>query len=98
MNKWIFAVIFSSSFLILLSVSEAYAAPFFLTDGNSIVAISTESELGTFFWALEGDNQIFQQWFWFRIGDDGPETSLNKLELLPQENTTNKLISNFTDG
>jgi len=98
LNKWIFAVIFSSSFLILLSASEAYAAPFFLTDGNSIVAISTESELGTFFWALEGDNQIFQQWFWFRIGDDGPETSLNKLELLPQENTTNILISNFTDG
>jgi len=98
LNKWIITIIFSTLFLILLSVPEAQAEPFFLTDGNSIVAISIESQLGTFFWAVDDDNQIFQQWFWFRIGDDGPEKSLNRLKLVNNSTTTNTLTANFTNG
>jgi hypothetical protein len=33
-------------------------------------------------WTVDGVNQLFQQWFWYRIGSTGPEYALNTLPLL----------------
>ena len=105
MKKTFYGIIFTAIVPVLLvGFLQADAGgpappPFFLFDDNSIVAISLDSQLGTFFWSVDGQNQIFQQWFWFRINDEGKETSLNKLELVNvEEKDDNMLISNFTDA
>lgn len=40
-----------------------------LTDGNSMAKIDPYSSAGMFNWSVQGQNQLFQQWFWYRVGD-----------------------------
>jgi hypothetical protein len=40
-----------------------------LTDGNSLAQIDPHSQAGMFNWSVQGFNQLYQQWFWFRVGD-----------------------------
>ena len=40
-----------------------------LTDDNSSVTIDTASDTGQSNWITDGTNNLFQQWFWYRIGD-----------------------------
>jgi hypothetical protein len=35
-----------------------------------------------FNWTVNGVNQLAQQWFWYRVGSTGPESSINTLSLL----------------
>lgn len=79
---------FSEIFLALLVVifvalnsSKANATLFTLIDENSKVQIHTDSDLGMNNWEVDGKNQIFQQWFWFREGDTNPEAPLNSLPI-----------------
>jgi hypothetical protein len=41
-----------------------------LTDQNSTVIIDPTSQAGVHNWTVDGTNNLFQQWFWYRIGDD----------------------------
>ncbi len=41
-----------------------------LIDNNSTAAISLNSQAGMYSWTVDGVNQLFQQWFWYRIGND----------------------------
>jgi len=50
-----------------------------LVDGNSSALVDTGSQAGMFNWTVEGVNQLFQQWFWFRIGPAGPEAAINTI-------------------
>jgi hypothetical protein len=34
-----------------------------------------------FNWINDGQDHIFQQWFWHRVGDTDPETPLHTLQL-----------------
>jgi len=40
-----------------------------LTDGNSLAQIDPHSQAGMFNWSVQGLNQLYQQWFWYRVGD-----------------------------
>jgi len=40
-----------------------------LTDGNSVAQIDPHSQAGMFNWSVQGFNQLYQQWFWYRVGD-----------------------------
>jgi len=92
----IFAAIISIS---LAGVLQANADTVFLRDGNSFIAINFETQLGTFVWTVDGLNQIFQQWFWFRIGDTGGETSIDNLVLVSSNVSEDEKILevSFTD-
>ena len=92
----IFAAIISVS---LTGVLQAYADTVFLRDRNSFIAINFETQLGTFVWTVDGLNQIFQQWFWFRIGDTGGETSIDNLVLVSSNVSEDEKILevSFTD-
>jgi hypothetical protein len=42
-----------------------------LTDNNSVAQIDPHSQAGMFNWSVQGQNELYQQWFWYRIGDAG---------------------------
>src|SRR5436190_3168452 len=50
-----------------------------LTDGNSHAQIDPNSQAGMFNWFVDGQNQLNQQWFWYRVGSSGPEFAINSI-------------------
>ena len=50
-----------------------------LSDGNSSVAVSPDTQAGMYNWTINGVNILYQQWFWYRVGDSGPEKSIDTL-------------------
>jgi hypothetical protein len=72
------------SFLAVLAVLAAFAVPaqatlVTLTDANSAAVIDTESSAGMFSWRVDGISELYQQWFWYRIGNTAPESSIDTL-------------------
>ncbi len=49
-----------------------------LTDNNSVAQINPNSQSGMFNWSVDGQNQLNQQWFWYRIGNT-PEQSIDTI-------------------
>ena len=41
-----------------------------LTDQNSTVLIDPTSQAGSYAWIVDGTNNLYQQWFWYRNGND----------------------------
>lgn len=59
-----------------------HACVFTLQNGNSAATISAQTAQGMNQWLVDGQNQLAAQWFWFRVGNCGPETPLNRLPLI----------------
>lgn len=69
-----------------IATSPAEAATFTLKDGNSVAdfnlgAGSDEQPSGLYNWFVEGLDQIFQESFFYRIGNSGPEFPVEELTL-----------------
>lgn len=73
---------------------RAHAAIITLSDENSTVTIDPTSQTGMNSWVVDGVNQLFQQWFWYRLGSTGPEASIDTLSA-PQVLVSN---ANFNPG
>ncbi len=69
--------VFFLSILVLSISGVSYALT--LTDGNSSVLIDPGSQAGANNWTVDGTNQLFQQWFWYRVGSTGPEAPINTI-------------------
>lgn len=63
----------------VLAGSVAHGAIITLTDGNSVAKLDPLSQAGMFHWNVQGQNQLVQQWFWYRVGNSGPEQSIDTL-------------------
>ena len=63
----------------LASAAPAFASTISLSDGNSEVAIDPYSQAGVSNWTVDNVDQLYQQWFWYRIGSSGPESSIDTL-------------------
>jgi hypothetical protein len=50
-----------------------------LIDNNSIARIDTGNQAGMFNWSVDGRNQLFQQWFWYRVGNLNAEASIDTI-------------------
>jgi hypothetical protein len=50
-----------------------------LTDQNSTALVDPNSQSGMFSWTVDGVQQMFQQWFWYRVGAAGPEHSIDTI-------------------
>jgi hypothetical protein len=61
-----------------LVTSGASAAVVNLQDLNSSVAVITDQQAGMASWVVDDVEHMYQQWFWFRVGDD-PEASIDSL-------------------
>jgi hypothetical protein len=69
-------------FLAVALVKRADAVTFTLTDLNSSAQINDASQNGMFNWTVNGVNQLAQQWFWYRTGSTGGQSSIDTLPLL----------------
>jgi hypothetical protein len=58
----------------------SFAALFTLSDDNSEVDFDTGSSANAYNWSVDGQDQLFQQAFWYRVGN-GPEQSLHSLPI-----------------
>ena len=64
--------------LVLLYAVPAQAV-FSLSNGNTAVSIDPNSQAGVFAWSVDGVNQLYQQWFWYRLGTSGGESAINAI-------------------
>jgi len=73
------------SMALLAAAGTANATVFTLADGNSTATVDTNSVGGTRpgmnSWVVDGTNQLFSQWFWYRVGSTGPEQRINSLPI-----------------
>lgn len=67
---WFLAV--AIAFLVVLWVPYLQATPFTLTDENSTAEIDTEDSSGMWDWTVDGTSHLFEQWFYYRIGETDP--------------------------
>jgi hypothetical protein len=68
---------------ILLTANVGHATTAVLQNRNSMAEFHTEAAdpgtKGLFNWNVDGIDQIFEQWFWYRVGNTGPESALDTL-------------------
>jgi len=65
--------------VLLMLLQAASAAPIVLVDNASTVVIDPATQVGMSQWTVSGVNQLTQQWFWYRVGNDVPESSIDTL-------------------
>jgi hypothetical protein len=79
-----------------LAPSPAHATDITLTDQNSVVTIDPTSQAGVYSWTVNyptnSFNQLYQQWFWYRVGSTGPESPLNNLGTLTVSQPIENLV------
>lgn len=78
---------------VLMSVPNASANVLTVTNGNSSMTVNSLTSDGTYGnnpsdkvgmnnWTVDGVNQLYQQWFWFREGSAGGEQTIDTLHQL----------------
>jgi len=86
---------------VTFSAARAQADIFAVTDLNTFVQVDNDSQAGMFTWRVDGVDQMFQQWFWYRVGN-GPEASIDTLAVgagsgvLGRNISTNYVGAGFT--
>src|SRR5437016_9296285 len=77
---------FSARFLLIVAAFPAIIsqAQVTLTDGNSVALLDPTSQAGMYYWAVQNtpntyQNQLNQQWFWYRVGTSDPERSIDTI-------------------
>ncbi len=90
------ALIASSACALALNI---HAQNVSLTHNNSSVDINVGNQAGMFNWTVDGQDQLAQQWFWYRIGAVGAEQSINTLSA-PTYSTPNArtLLTSYNNG
>jgi PEP-CTERM motif len=68
-----------------------------LSDLNSSAQIDLSSQSGMYNWTVDGNNYLEQQWFWYRVGSTGPQSSIDSLNLTSFNNTGDELTTVWTD-
>jgi hypothetical protein len=65
--------------LAVLYISPSATAQVQLTDQNAVLNVVTNSSAGMNSWTIDGQNVLAQQWFWYRVGNVGGQSSLDTL-------------------
>jgi hypothetical protein len=81
-GRGVFFAAWPSAFTLVFQmiVGTAGAAPLYtLSSGNSSVSIDVGSQTGMYNWTVDGQNQLNQQWFWYRTGNSGPAASIDTI-------------------
>jgi len=67
----------------LVAYTPVCSADVVLTDQNTTVTIDPVNGAGVYSWLVNGVEQLFQQWFWYRVGSTGGESPLETLDNTP---------------
>lgn len=90
--------------LMVLAIVGTAQADVVLSDLNSSLKISgtgpggDPDRRGVFEWQVDGVNQLYQQWWWYRVGDTGPEYGIESLTLVNEIASSNYLEQTYADG
>jgi hypothetical protein len=74
-----FTVPVLATVMLLLFGAGSICADVTLTNGNSTALINPASTSGMYQWTVDGVNQLYQEWFWYRVGATGGESGINAL-------------------
>ena len=66
-----------------------------LTDGQSTAYVDPTTSAGMYHWDIQGQNELNQQWFWYRIGDTSGEQPINAISA-PSTNKISDGIAQIT--
>jgi hypothetical protein len=66
-----------------------------LTNDNSTLTIDAGSSSGAYDWFVDATDVLYQQWFWYRIGNTGDEQPVNTLGLFSAVNSGSVLALNY---
>jgi hypothetical protein len=94
MKKSLFLSVLLVVFLLFGGAPASQATVYTLQDVNSTVQIDAGTQSGMNSWIVDGTSQLFQQWFWYRVGDTA-EQSIDNLGLLHAQVTD---TNGFTDS
>lgn len=90
-----------SALALLATAGSSFGQISQLYDRNAYVNIntaSTNNRIGMDRWEVDGRNHLYNQWFWFRVGDTGPEQRINTLpEIGRSVQDTNPFVDNRPD-
>ena len=64
---------------LVLTDATAVGSTITLQNENSSVTIDPVTQDGVNNWTVDNVNQLFQQWFWYRIGESGGQHSIDTL-------------------
>ena len=67
--------------VLVAMAAGAQAVQVTLSDANSSVLFDTATQAGQYDWIVDGQDYLVKQWFWYRVGDAGPEASIDTLPL-----------------
>lgn len=73
--------------VVLGGMTTAHADLFTIEDGNSSATIETEALSGMYNWVVNGTDHLNKQWFWYRVGNTGPEASIDALSVIVEGTT-----------
>lgn len=59
--------------------AQADSVPLTISDGIATAVIDPANGAGMYDWEVGGIDHLVQQWFWYRVGAEGPETNISAL-------------------
>jgi hypothetical protein len=89
--------------LMVLAFAGIAQADVVLNDLNSTLKISGTGQgsdpdrRGVFEWQVDGVNQLYQQWWWYRVGTTGREYGIESLTLINEVASSNYLEQTYSD-
>lgn len=79
------------------AIDRASADIVSLHDGNSDATVDLSSQAGMSSWLINGQNQLNQQWFWYRVGNDSTgQHSIDTIGGLSYSQNANSLSATYT--
>jgi hypothetical protein len=63
----------------VVGAASVQASVVTIADGNSSAQIDTGSQAGMYNWTIDGNNVLFQQWFWYRVGPTGLQQAISDI-------------------
>jgi hypothetical protein len=76
-TSWMFLIV--ATCVATLMITPCANAALTVANGNSSVTVDPLSQAGMNNWTVDGVNQMYQQWFWYRIGATGPQSAINTI-------------------
>jgi hypothetical protein len=77
----------------LAATSSSSAWSYNLTNGNSSVTIHADADYGMSDWTVDGQEQLYKQWFWYRKGATSKENTINQLNLIDVQQSSPSTLS-----
>jgi len=81
--------------VLALATGQVAATDLNGVDGNSSIVVDPLGTLGLYSWQVDGTNQMYLEWFWYRLGGDTQESNLADLGLDSEQASGNQIVLNY---